>query len=225
MAKQTPSLIIGDYYGDWCILEHKPRPKENYYLVRCKCGLEKEVSKSNLTLGKSKSCNKGSCKSTSLTHGLSNTKLYGVWRNILSRAKNPTGANKCYAGVSVCTNWKYFQNFADWAVANGYSEGLSIDRIDRNGNYEPTNCRWTNAVVQSQNRSKQGGKILPKGIYMAKPRNSVQKYTGTGKAPYYWVVIYKGDRHQKWGFETPEEAYGSRKQFIEANYKGLVYLD
>ena len=223
MAK-TPDLVIGAMYGDWTVLEERPRPKEKYYLVRCKCGLEKEVSKSNLVLGKSKSCNKGACKSTACTHGLTNTRLYGIWCGIKYRVKNPIGANTCYTGISLCAEWYTFDNFYAWAMKNGYADNLSIDRIDREGNYEPSNCRWTDAVVQSQNRSGRSTKQLPKGIYKSKPRNE-PKYRGSGKAPYYWIAIYKGKRHQKWGFATPEEAYDSRKQFIEDNFNGLVYVD
>ena len=224
MAKITPDLVIGTKYGDWTILEFRPRTKEKYYLVRCKCGLEKEVSKSNLANGKSKSCNKGSCKKSMSIHGLTGSKLYSVWCGIKSRLRNPTGKNSCYAGIALCKEWNDFQIFHTWAIANGYAEHLSIDRIDRNGDYTPTNCRWVDTVVQSQNRSKHTKKQLPKGVYESKPRGE-QKYLGTRKAPYYWIVIYKGSRHQQWGFQTPEEAYDSRKKFIEDNFNGLVYVD
>ena len=224
MAKITPDLVIGAKYGDWTILELRPRPKEKYYLVKCKCGLEKEISKSNLANGKSKSCNKGACKKLASTHGLTGSKLYSVWCGIKSRLHNPTGKNSCYVGIALCEEWNDFQVFYTWAMANGYTEHLSIDRIDRDGDYAPSNCRWVDAVVQSQNRSKRASKQLPKGVYESKPRGE-RKYLGTGKAPYYWIVIYKGSRYQKWGFQTPEEAYDSRKQFIEANFNGLVYVD
>lgn len=224
MAKITPDLVIGTKYGDWTILEFRPRPKEKYYLVRCKCGLEKEVSKSSLANGKSKSCNKGSCKKSMSTHGLTGSRLYSIWCGIKNRLKNPTGANSCYVGITLCEEWNDFQVFHDWAMMNGYTEYLSIDRKDRDGDYTPTNCRWVDNVVQSQNRSKRTSKQLPKGVYESKPRGE-QKYLGTRKAPYYWIVIYKGLRHQKWGFQTPEEAYDSRKKFIEDNFNGLVYVD
>lgn len=224
MAKITPDLVIGTKYGDWTIIESRPRTKEKYYLVKCKCGLEKEVSKSNLANGKSKSCNKGSCKKSMSIHGLTGSRLYSIWCGIKNRLKNPTGANSCYVGITLCEEWNDFQVFHDWAMMNGYTEYLSIDRKDRDGDYTPTNCRWVDNVVQSQNRSKRTSKQLPKGVYESKPRGK-QKYLGTRKAPYYWIVIYKGLRHQKWGFQTPEEAYDSRKKFIEDNFNGLVYVD
>ena len=158
------------------------------------------------------------------THGLRGSKLYSVWCGIKRRLRNPTGKNSCYVGIAMCKEWDDFQVFHTWAMDNGYTEHVSIDRIDRAWDYTPANCRWVDAVVQSQNRSKHASKHLPKGVYESKPRGE-RKYLGTGKAPYYWIVIYKGSRYQKWGFQTPEEAYDSRKQFIEDNFNGLVYVD
>ena len=76
MAKITPNLNIGDNYGSWAIIEARPRTKEKYYLCECKCGTTKEVSKSNLALGKSTSCNKGECKSKAITQGMTNNYLF-----------------------------------------------------------------------------------------------------------------------------------------------------
>lgn len=227
MAKRTPDLEIGSFYGDWEILEEKPRSKEKYYLCKCKCGITKEVSKSNLRLGKSTSCNKGTCKSLALTHGMANTRLYGIWSKMKGRLVNPNGNNKCYHGITLYPVWESFEPFRDWALANGYSDNLTIDRIDGTKGYEPTNCRWVTNLVQSQNRRKHKSKEfdLPKGIFKTKPRNGETKYQGTGKAPYYWIVTYKGKRHQRWGFSTPEEAYQDKLQFIKDNYDGLVYPD
>ena len=227
MAKKTPDLVIGSFYGDWEILSEIKRTKENYYNCRCKCGLMKPVGKSNLRLGKSKHCNKGSCKRLSITHGLTNTKLYEVWCNMKHRIKYPTGANECYQGLTIHEDFKLFKDFYDWSIANGYRENLTIDRIDNTKGYSPSNCRWEDKVTQSQNRRKHKSKELdlPKGVFKSKPRSGVIKYKATGRAPYYWIVTYKGKRHQKWGFSTPEEAYQDKCEFIKDNYDGLVYSD
>lgn len=227
MAKKTPDLIIGNFYGDWQILSEEPRPKEKFYNCKCKCGAIKPVSKSNLRLGKSTHCNKGTCRVSYTTHGHSNTSLYSVWLSMNARIKNPTGKNKCYQGLTIHEEWKYFQNFHTWAMSNGYQENLTIDRIDNTKGYSPTNCRWVTPLVQSQNRRKHSDKTndLPKGVYISKPRGGDIKYKATGKAPYYWIVTYKGKRHQEWGFTTPEEAYNDRCKFIKENYDGLVFHD
>jgi len=227
MAKRTPDLIINSKYGDWLILEEEPRPKEKYYKCKCKCGAVKSVSKSNLRLGKSKHCNKGSCKALFKKHGMANSSLYMIWCSIKTRINNPTGKNKCYKSIPICSDCLDFKNFYNWAINNGYKKGLTIDRIDSSKEYSPLNCRWVTNLVQSQNRKKHKTKSnnLPKGVYLSKPRNGKIKYKGTYKAPYYWIVIYNNKRHQRWGFSTPKEAYVDRCNFIKKHYDGLVYYD
>jgi len=55
-------------------------------------------------------------------------------------------------GITICDEWENFENFYKWAIANGYRENLTIDRIDNNGNYEPSNCRWTDLITQENNK-------------------------------------------------------------------------
>lgn len=92
-------------------------------------------------------------------HGLGNTKnrLYRIWANMKSRCYNPKASRfEHYGGkgVTICPEWRNnFQAFHDWAMSHGYSDELSIDRIDVNGNYEPDNCRWERPKAQSNNLS------------------------------------------------------------------------
>lgn len=228
MPKVTPDLVAGSQYGNWVVIEERPRAREKYYLCQCKCGLIREISKCSLRKGDSKSCGKGGCKAkpTNTTHDMSNTKLYRVWAGMHCRIRNPKGNSKCYIGLTVAPEWQDFQVFHDWAMGNGYEEGLTIDRIKTDIGYFPTNCRWVTWIVQSQNRRKHNvSKKEPKGVYLRKPRNVEVIYEGTHKAPYYWIVIYKGIRYQKSGFVTAIEAYKDRCNFIKENFDGLVYPD
>lgn len=83
-------------------------------------------------------------------------KLRGVWHSMLSRCKNPQNSSyKNYGGrgISVCSEWCARHVFSEWAVTNGYEEGLTLDRIDVNGDYCPENCRWITPELQYLNRT------------------------------------------------------------------------
>lgn len=129
--------------------------------ARCRCGNEYDVFKSNVTSGKSKRCRKCQAEmqkeTTGLrTHGLSRKlpKLYNVWSGIKRRCYNKN--QKSYAdygkkGIAMCDEWlNSYESFYNWAIENGYKEGLEFDRIDSSGNYEPLNCRL---ITKSENIS------------------------------------------------------------------------
>lgn len=94
-----------------------------------------------------------------IRHGLSGTRLHRIWHSMYCRCYYPsTNQYKNYGGrgIKVCEEWKHiegFLNFYNWAVKNGYQENLTLDRIDVNGNYEPTNCRWITYKEQGNNRT------------------------------------------------------------------------
>lgn len=153
---------IGDVYGNWTVLEILP-PKIKYghkhLLCQCDCGNIKDVDIFNVTSGKSKSCGCLSIqafKQRNTIHGKTNTRLFYIWISMKDRCNNPN--NHAYnnyggRGITVCQEWLTdFMNFYNWAISHGYDENLTIDRINVNGNYEPSNCRWLNQKDQSNNR-------------------------------------------------------------------------
>lgn len=88
-------------------------------------------------------------------HGASNTRLFHIWQHIITRCYNPSAP--CYKdyggrGIDVCPDWREFIPFRDWAYSHGYTDKLTIDRIDNNKGYAPNNCRWTDYYTQSNNR-------------------------------------------------------------------------
>lgn len=131
------------------------------YLCICDCGKEKRVSRSSLIYKKVHSCGclqkeivkKIGCRNRK--HGKIPKKLYRVWEGMHERCrdvKNASYPRYGGRGITVCPEWKDYIVFRDWALKNGYKEGVSIDRIDNDGNYEPSNCRWVELSIQSQNK-------------------------------------------------------------------------
>lgn len=101
-------------------------------------------------------------------HGMCGTRIYNIWRDMRHRCNCQGMKNYPYyggRGISVCEEWdNSFEAFYDWAMSNGYSDDLTIDRIDTDGNYEPSNCRWATKAVQSANR-RSIGKCEYIGVY------------------------------------------------------------
>lgn len=102
--------------------------------------------------------NQQECKDCSgHTHGKSKDRLYDVYNNIVKRCTNPNNPSyKDYGGrgVTLCDEWEDINVFLDWAYKNGYSDGLSIDRIDNDLGYSPNNCRWSTKTTQVRHTRK-----------------------------------------------------------------------
>lgn len=135
------------------------------WICVCNCGKETVVYGSSLLQGRTKSCGcyqAETARQANSTHGQSNTRLHRIWAGMKERCCNINAANyKNYGGrgISVCEEWmRDFVAFRDWAVTHGYSDDLSIDRIDVNGNYDPENCRW--ATAKEQNNNKRNNRLL-----------------------------------------------------------------
>ena len=149
-------------------------------LYLCYCGNEFVVQVSSINTEHTLSCGcyrKGKLQQRLTTHGLRNHKLYSIYAAIIQRVSNHNHLSfKNYGGrnIDACDEWKSdFKLFYDWATSNGYREGLSIDRIDNDGNYEPNNCRWVSRTIQNRNtrRIRCNNRSGYRGVGFYKPRD------------------------------------------------------
>lgn len=152
--------LIGQKFNRLTVIE-KANSINNkpYWICKCDCGNKTIVSENNLKKKNTKSC--GCLKherivESATTHGMSNTRIYHIWDNMKQRCyNNKNNIYKYYGkiGIKICDEWKNdFMSFYKWSKLNGYSDCLTLDRIDVNGDYEPNNCRWTNMKVQANNK-------------------------------------------------------------------------
>jgi hypothetical protein len=152
VVDEARGVKVGSEVGKWKVIG-KPF-KADYWrvVVECKCGRVVATRLGHLTGGNSNSCRICSLQS----HGESKTSLYAVWCSMRNRCSLPSDTNyHKYGerGIRVCNEWvESWFAFRDWAHANGYAEGLEIDRIEVNGNYEPVNCRWATRSVNQRNK-------------------------------------------------------------------------
>ena len=154
----------------WTILSEDPISKYRQILWKCKCdcGKEKYVQGKHLRSGKSKCCGcEGNKKIAERSknnkytyiHGLRDHPLRAIWKAMNHRCYIKT--NRFYKnyggrGIKVCEEWKLsLLDFYKWSIESGWKKGLSIDRIDNDGNYEPKNCRW---ITISENSSRKRNK-------------------------------------------------------------------
>ena len=155
--------LTGEKIGRLTVIKRVENNKANnaQWLCQCECGKEIITTTANLKRRHSKSCGCLRKEHTSginnnfYKHGMYNTKLYQTWHNMKQRCFNKNSSHyKNYGGrgIKVCDEWLEFMNFYNWAMSNEYSEGLTIDRIDVNGNYEPDNCRWVDNKTQCNNK-------------------------------------------------------------------------
>ena len=157
-----------------------------YWKCKCDCGNEVVLSSHQLTHNHMPSCGCAPRYSHRpkhnmvKTHHMANTKIYRTWKAMKQRCACKNEERREYwdyyaRGIKVCDEWQNsFEAFYEWAMANGYADNLSIDRIDNNGNYEPSNCRWVDNTTQQRNRRKT--------VFLT--------YEGETKALSEWCEIY-----------------------------------
>ena len=196
------------------------KQKIRFGIYKCGfCGTEFKSNTGNIKNKHTKSCGchkKRRIKEANTKHGLGYSRLYNIWSLLKDRVLNPKHKNyKDYGGrgITICDEWLDVQNFYNWAMSNGYSDELSIDRIDNAGNYEPSNCRWTTKTIQSRNTRIQ--------------KNNTSGYRGVSyikKTDRYRAKIYVNKNEVYLGcFQTAVEgAVAYNNYIISNNLEGFI---
>ena len=167
MKKGNYDNLINKKFGRLTVISfnsHK-NSRRTYWNCICECGNKTVVESSHLKSGHTTSCGckvkeiREKFKTHSLKNGLSYTRIWRIYWNMINRCYNSKIKLYNWYGkrnIKVCDEWlsknNGFVNFCDWAFKNGYNESLTLDRIDNNGNYDSNNCRWADIYTQANNK-------------------------------------------------------------------------
>lgn len=167
MGVATLDKHIGERFGHLVVTgvvrKNKGNYNTTYFIVKCDCGNTKEI-RAGYVKEKAISCG---CKTNELKakgakkHGGSYSRLYSIHEGMMARCFNPNNSRyNRYGGrgITICDDWESnFHEFEKWALNNGYEDNLSIERINNDGNYEPSNCKWIPLKDQVKNRTFERG--------------------------------------------------------------------
>ena len=216
--------LTGQSFGELTVIEEdlSVKDKRKHWTCKCSCGSKISVRSNSLRTGNTSSCGCSRLRSLvemSTKHGESNSKLYEIWQNMKQRCDNPKKSfYKDYGGrgITYQDSWSNFESFFNDLIG-GYKEGLSLERVDVNGNYCKDNCSWIDVKDQAKNRRK--------------PKNNTSGFTGVDTyfnksgTMYYRVRWVEHGKNMSKYFSTKkfEDAYETACTFRENVLRSLDY--
>lgn len=173
MAPRSFLDLSGQRFSRLTVLRlREDLPWSKRWECACDCGATVLTNSTFLRRGNTKSCGclqRDTVAARRRSHGDGGAgggrkRLYRIWAGMVARCNNQGAsgyANYGGRGIAVCPAWRDYVTFRDWALAHGYSDALTLDREDNNGNYEPGNCRWTTLLQQAANRRRRSPNKRP----------------------------------------------------------------
>ena len=208
--------LTGLKFGRLTAIEVSGKDRSGRYIWKCvcDCGNVKNVIGNSLSSGNTKSC---VCLGNQLRterftlHGMAETRIYKIWVGMKDRCFNPKNTNYGKRGITVCERWLKFENFRD-DTYESYQKHVeefgenqtSIDRINNDGNYEPSNCRWATLSEQSNNTRRQVkfSALSPNGLrYIADNQRSFAKFHKLSEHSICNCLKGRLKTHKGWVFE------------------------
>lgn len=226
IEEESNKLSIGDRYGRWTVVGeeytiYKSNKKRRMCKFKCDCGIEKVREITNIIKGRSKSCGCYRAEQTSKNstkHGRRFDKIYIIWRSMVNRCSNASDTNyKHYGarGIQVCDRWNMskggsFENFLE--DMGEIPDGMTLDRIDVNGNYCKENCRWTSYIEQNYNqRIKKSNKTGITGVWYSERDGKYIAYITKNKKRIFLGSFVDIEDARKVRMEAELEYYGYNK--------------
>lgn len=177
---------------------------KQFCVCQCDCGGFVACSLNDLVANKMKSCGcwrvhiAVTMGHKNLRHGQVKTRLYDLWHGMKLRChtkSTPSYPSYGGRGIRVCDEWnESFEAYRDWALANGFADGLQIDRINNDGNYEPDNCRWVTCQVNQNNRRSNVN------VTYAEETKSIGDWARDGRCAVTRLTLWRRYQRSGWPF-------------------------